>query len=366
MSKTNSNKAWDNELLSAYVDGELAGEELAQVEERLRTDPEARQMVAELQELSTVLRALPRETVGKDLRTIVLQQGEKTLPQPTSASRRWMWAALAVAATLALTVYMPEAQEQNDLQLVAKVDVGRRDLREPPQMLAPVGDGAGQEMEVAQGGESSLDEVATGRRSNLAKAVDLQPKYSVHVTFTEVEKFTKLLSVQGLSFHDAGEQKEEGADQRVNQRLLVEGAPEQIERLLAACHADTRACQSVRITGQAEETRQLQSWYRWQRKPVPRKKQEKQPRSQVKVVQDEDRSEGLKGILDRPLSDLRKDLRRERRESKKNKSIAPEEPAAPAAPIAQESVAQAAEAQSGPHQTTAPIRVLFILQEGSN
>ena len=58
----------NDELLSAYIDDELSPEVRAQVEQRLRNDPQARQLVEELRGLSGAIKALPREKFASDLR----------------------------------------------------------------------------------------------------------------------------------------------------------------------------------------------------------------------------------------------------------------------------------------------------------
>ncbi len=49
----------DFDLLSAYMDGQISARELAAVEKRLQTDPEARRALAELRQMHATLRALP-------------------------------------------------------------------------------------------------------------------------------------------------------------------------------------------------------------------------------------------------------------------------------------------------------------------
>jgi len=110
-----SDEFLSDEFLSAYVDGELTSEELAQVEQRLADDPRARQLVEELQTLSQEVQRLPTQGIGDDLRATIMQRAERAMllgsgPQQTlrplesSFSRRWVWAALALAATLLLTL----------------------------------------------------------------------------------------------------------------------------------------------------------------------------------------------------------------------------------------------------------------------
>lgn len=53
---------WLSETLSAYVDGELNATERSEVERRVRTDPEARALLTELQRTSALIHSLPRHT----------------------------------------------------------------------------------------------------------------------------------------------------------------------------------------------------------------------------------------------------------------------------------------------------------------
>ena len=76
-----------NELLSAYLDGELTAGEQAEVERLLDDDPAARQLLEELRSLSVALQTLPREELGEDLSEKVLRAAERRvllegLPEP--------------------------------------------------------------------------------------------------------------------------------------------------------------------------------------------------------------------------------------------------------------------------------------------
>ncbi|MCH7751171.1 MAG: hypothetical protein IH898_03310 [Planctomycetes bacterium] len=111
MSDANSYKSLDDELLSAHVDGELTEAERTAVEQRLRDDPQARELVAELRRVSETLRSLPKHELGADLREAVLQEAvvhTERAPAEGGWTRRWAWATLALAAALLLTVYLPE------------------------------------------------------------------------------------------------------------------------------------------------------------------------------------------------------------------------------------------------------------------
>ena len=122
MANSNSTDDFDDELLSAYVDDELSAAERAQVEARLRDDPQARQLVEELRSLSSAIRALPRETLGRDLRASIQAEilhakadDDARNVLPMSQHNRWanyrrglIWSAITVAAALMLMVFQPE------------------------------------------------------------------------------------------------------------------------------------------------------------------------------------------------------------------------------------------------------------------
>jgi negative regulator of sigma E activity len=107
-----------DELLSAYVDGELTGPELAKVELRLQQDTNASEWVAEVQQLSRLMQSLPRQSPGPELRSQVLRQvaqeqamstgnplassGSSSASEPPGTLRRWLWPGLAIAAALLL------------------------------------------------------------------------------------------------------------------------------------------------------------------------------------------------------------------------------------------------------------------------
>lgn len=119
----------EDELLSAYLDGELSDEERMRVEARLETDPAARQLLAELREASAAVRGLPRAAapaaVGAGLWEAVARAQAPAAPlEPASVTnnelrrssrkRAAAWAALAMAASLAMMAFLPgeNADEQ--------------------------------------------------------------------------------------------------------------------------------------------------------------------------------------------------------------------------------------------------------------
>jgi anti-sigma factor RsiW len=153
MAQTNHDD-FDDELLSAYVDGELTAAERALVEERLRSDPTAAALVEELRSLSSAIKLLPRETLGRDLRAGVLaevaqaradldshgpaaQSHATTLP--LAPVDRWagirrglVWSALAIAATVLIAVFQPAELAQDEREL-ARAEKRRAMEKAPPE-----------------------------------------------------------------------------------------------------------------------------------------------------------------------------------------------------------------------------------------
>jgi len=154
MTNAETNNPLDDELLSAYVDGQLSDEERQAVERRLEHDADARQLLAELRVLSTTLRGLPDEEIGADLRDGVFQQAEREMllgsgAQPAtdldlakpnlSVPRRWIWTATAVAAALLLTLFLPSTEPEDRPVAKAKrqLKTDAERLKQPTAAQAP-------------------------------------------------------------------------------------------------------------------------------------------------------------------------------------------------------------------------------------
>lgn len=68
---------FDEELLSAYLDGELPAEERARVERWLAEQPDSRQLLEELRSIKNSLERLPRDRLPHDFAEHVLRQAER-------------------------------------------------------------------------------------------------------------------------------------------------------------------------------------------------------------------------------------------------------------------------------------------------
>ena len=135
----------ENELLSAYLDGELTAAEQVEVERLLAASPAARQLLEELRALSSTLQTLPQHKLGEDISQRVLRIAERRmltepaapgeLPVPSEGhrndppngrpsltpaailrrllnSRALVWSSLAVVVAVMLMVMDPGRQDR--------------------------------------------------------------------------------------------------------------------------------------------------------------------------------------------------------------------------------------------------------------
>jgi len=153
----------ENELLSAYLDGELTAEEQAQVERLLAADPEARQLVDELRALSASVKALPRHPIGRDVSEEVISRARRRMPTPAPARspehvpsededqvpvwraivrrvtrpRNFLWSAVAVAVVVLLMLMEPHALNEPHAPSVAVKSAADADERSATPTPAP-------------------------------------------------------------------------------------------------------------------------------------------------------------------------------------------------------------------------------------
>ncbi len=108
-----------DEMISAYLDGELSAEERQCVEEVMARDPQYRQMLEELTMLRDKLKTLPKSQLDDQFHERVLDRAQNQIdgvvansitvkrqashPQPGTV-RRFFWAGMAIAVAVAIMV----------------------------------------------------------------------------------------------------------------------------------------------------------------------------------------------------------------------------------------------------------------------
>ncbi|MDX1969641.1 MAG: hypothetical protein SFV23_20875 [Planctomycetaceae bacterium] len=109
--------AWD-ELLSAYLDGEVTESERIFIEQRLAADSAAREMLCEFEQLSHLVRSLPRVTAPVELQpaTVKLAEQRSLLGAATPAAksthprlrrREWLAGLTGLVATIIAVTVIP-------------------------------------------------------------------------------------------------------------------------------------------------------------------------------------------------------------------------------------------------------------------
>jgi anti-sigma factor RsiW len=229
----------DDELLSAYLDDELAAEERALVEARLAADPAARQLLDELRHVSQAIRGLPQETLRRDMRESILRRAteEKSSAQRPKSDdapgplpkfaigrtrRAWVWAALAAAAALLIMFVERNPLEEEDRPSVALRRHAPPSLTVAPEFAPPApSQAAGRDMAetnttrapAAAGGAASAaridatDELAGAPASEPVGEFDQHQPVVVHVVAKreaiENKMFDQLLLSNGIAIQSA-------------------------------------------------------------------------------------------------------------------------------------------------------------------
>jgi hypothetical protein len=162
----------ENELLSAFLDGELTAAEQAEVEQLLARSPAARQLLEEFRALAATLQSLPQSKLGEDLSQPVLQIAQRRMlsgsPAPAELARpavrpaaailrrvfnprALVWSALAVGVAVMLTVVNWRPADRPAGNGIAKAPAPERKGGRAPEIgPAPV---AGQRHEESRFGE---------------------------------------------------------------------------------------------------------------------------------------------------------------------------------------------------------------------
>ena len=121
-----------DELLSAYLDGEVAGDEQALVEQWLASDPQFRRQHEELRALRGVMESLPRFTLPADFSARVLREAEERVLAGASARGPLPVVAASVMASPVLNGKAPHPALQPAAQAASLQTVPWRErLRRP-------------------------------------------------------------------------------------------------------------------------------------------------------------------------------------------------------------------------------------------
>ena len=167
MNDNGQENEFSDELISAYLDGELHGDELDRVSEWLQSSTEAQQTLAELEALRSSLQSLPRNQMDGDFGARVQRLAEKTMlqspanvnqnnnigqesstdqpmdpvisprkdPPVTRGDRGWYrgatWGVAAIAAALAMALFLPEREPTENVAMQNPAAVKNRGDAEP-------------------------------------------------------------------------------------------------------------------------------------------------------------------------------------------------------------------------------------------
>jgi hypothetical protein len=143
-----------DEVLSAYLDGEVTPAERAAVEERLQNDPAARRLLDSFASTAELCRTAPTPRFGGDLSSAVLAEaarrraaeraarplepaGEFGLPFGRSA-RPWVWGGVAVAAALMIGFFGRLDRQQRNREALALRDQGAAVLPDRGALATPI------------------------------------------------------------------------------------------------------------------------------------------------------------------------------------------------------------------------------------
>jgi hypothetical protein len=195
----------ENELLSAYLDGELTAAEQAEVEQLLARSPASRQLLEELRALSSKLQALPRYTLGEDVSQQVLRVAERRmLTQPSTGAdirpagrtdmpgkvplpaprrvrailrrvfspRALVWSALAVIIAVMLTLVNRGPQQPPAHNEIAKAPAEAENRGKAPEIRAARKAGAPREESPLHKAEPALRAGTQGEGSGSGMAAE--------------------------------------------------------------------------------------------------------------------------------------------------------------------------------------------------
>jgi anti-sigma factor RsiW len=259
------------ELISAYLDGELAEGERAEVEKLLAENSQLRQLHDELRALRAGMQSLERHQLDRDLSPAVLRRAEQSVLRGTAAQgaptrtgatrapvswwnrgvgwRRVVWPAVAIAAALAILVYDANqrpaerqvAQTRESEQIADQIggaadEVGAPALEAAPQPNEELDRVASLKLRLDAGrgaksmsqpsaqppaagvrpAEPSAAEVELGRRPPAAEELAEGIVLEVTPEYLLAKSFEKMLDQKKIKWHRlaAGDSRDAGANDR--------------------------------------------------------------------------------------------------------------------------------------------------------
>ena len=215
-----------DESLSAYLDGELHGDELARVERLINSNAEYRQLADDLRRIRAQLEQLPRHRLAEDFSSVVLRQAEREMLKPADGAdsddaplgspkspgivdRGWwrgiVWATTAVAAALLVGLVVPRIQR----------DVSVKDQRESQLAKVTAANSASSEIPTGQTTSSAYEATES---SNESRAGDLaQESFRDSIRSRSARSLSSTKPVEDLSV-DAVATEPMSEDRAVNRR----------------------------------------------------------------------------------------------------------------------------------------------------
>ena len=178
------------ELISAYLDGELTSDEQLLVEEALRDNPQSQQLLEDLQSLHDRLQAIPRSEPSRDYTEQILRRAERAIltgssetnsstltndapvqesvitPSTQDAPGNWkhvIWASTALAATLLLALlFQPDQPVSHQLTDATERQANQSTTNPPPRATVDGNENESLHLEV----ETAESAVASSEEQN--------------------------------------------------------------------------------------------------------------------------------------------------------------------------------------------------------
>jgi anti-sigma factor RsiW len=156
-----------DEMISAYLDGELSSDERQAVERAMQQDAACRQLYDQLRALRESLQGLPRHELEPEFAARVLQRIAEIrpdhapqpapVPAPRGFRRGLVWAAVAIAAGVAVMLLAPPSERERHHVVQAPSD--KNELAKAPQSVQPA-DGASSARRADLAGSLEVDATA--------------------------------------------------------------------------------------------------------------------------------------------------------------------------------------------------------------